>query len=97
MNISVSVNGLAVFSCSIFPDINLLNITWFFDDEMGFTDIITDGVADDFPHIGTSVLMISNVSDTNIGDYFCVSYFTSEQQPVTSQRGFLNVTGNLWS
>lgn len=52
--------------------------------------LVTDGVTD-FPDSGASLLVINNVTESDRGSYFCVSYF-KDGTNVTSEGGFLELT-----
>lgn len=86
---------------------SLVNITWMFRSESMIigsgsgsesidsitTVVISEGVMDRFPYLGTSILKIENVNLTNEGEYFCTARFTDDRN-ITSQPATLQISSN---
>jgi hypothetical protein len=96
VNTSAPTNGTAAFTCTISPDVELINITWFFDDfdALDVAMAIDVGVVQNFSQSGVSILIISNVSDDREGSYRCVAFFTNGIN-ISSNDAFLNVDDNV--
>ena len=51
---------------------------------------ITNGVIEELPQTGTSILKVSNISEQNRGQYFCVALY-SDDLNITSDSGYLDI------
>ena len=53
---------------------------------------ITNGVIEELPQTGTSILKVSNISEQNRGQYFCVALY-SDDLNITSDSAYLDIIG----
>ena len=85
---------------------SLITITWMFQQEVmpdsgsgsvlgsAFSDneLVTDGVIEKLSQTGTSILKVSNISEQNRGQYFCVALY-SDDLNITSDSAYLDIIG----
>ena len=53
---------------------------------------ITNGVIEELPQTGTSILKVSNISELNRGRYFCVGLYSGDLS-ITSDSAYLDIIG----
>ena len=55
-------------------------------------ELVTDGVIEELSQTGTSILKVSNISEQNRGQYFCVALY-SDDLNITSDSAYLDIIG----